>query len=88
MKVSWQVTGIRQDPYANAHRIQVEENKPSHQRGKYLHPEVFGMPREMGVDYRPEREAEMKRLKEQSRAHDERRTEEMKADLKSGANKN
>ena len=28
VKVSWQVTGIRQDAYANAHRIQVEEEKP------------------------------------------------------------
>ena len=36
MEVSWQVTGIRQDAYANAHRIQVEEDKPTHERGKYL----------------------------------------------------
>ena len=28
MKVSWQVTGIRQDPFANEHRIPVEEPKP------------------------------------------------------------
>jgi hypothetical protein len=27
MRVSWQVTGIRQDAYANAHRIVVEEDK-------------------------------------------------------------
>jgi hypothetical protein len=26
--VSWQVTGVRQDAYANAHRIRVEEEKP------------------------------------------------------------
>lgn len=32
-KVSWQVTGIRQDAYANAHRVQVEEDKPSEERG-------------------------------------------------------
>ena len=29
MKVSWQVTGIRKDAFANEHRIPVEENKPS-----------------------------------------------------------
>jgi hypothetical protein len=29
MKVSWQVTGIRKDPWANAHRISVEEDKPA-----------------------------------------------------------
>jgi hypothetical protein len=28
MKVSWQVTGTRQDTWANAHRIEVEERKP------------------------------------------------------------
>lgn len=29
MRVSWQVTGIRHDAYANAHRIVVEEEKPA-----------------------------------------------------------
>jgi hypothetical protein len=41
-KVSWQVTGIRQDAYAEAHRIRVEEDKPPQERGHYLHPELFG----------------------------------------------
>jgi hypothetical protein len=41
-KVSWQVTGIRQDKWANANRIQVEEEKPTEERGRYLHPELFG----------------------------------------------
>jgi hypothetical protein len=41
VKVSWQVTGIRQDAYANAHRIQVEEQKPPREQGHYLHPELF-----------------------------------------------
>ncbi|HLY92545.1 MAG TPA: hypothetical protein VKQ89_04745 [Candidatus Angelobacter sp.] len=40
VKVSWQVTGIRHDAYANAHRIQVEEDKGD-KRGTYLHPELF-----------------------------------------------
>ena len=40
-KVSWMVTGIRQDAYANAHRIVVEEDKPLEQVGKFLHPELF-----------------------------------------------
>ena len=43
-RVSWQVTGIRHDAYANANRIQVEEEKPANQRGTYLHPELFGGP--------------------------------------------
>ncbi len=41
-KVSWQVTGIRQDAWANAHRIPDEEDKPLDKRGTYLHPELFG----------------------------------------------
>lgn len=41
-KVSWQVTGVRQDAYANAHRINVEEDKPTQEKGHYLHPELFG----------------------------------------------
>ena len=41
-KVSWQVTGIRQDAYANANRIPVEQDKPDDQRGTYLHPDAFG----------------------------------------------
>ncbi len=42
VKVSWQVTGIRHDAWANAHRIPNEEAKPSDEHGKYLHPELFG----------------------------------------------
>jgi hypothetical protein len=44
LKVSWQVTGIRKDPYANVHRIKVEEWKPQAERGTYLHPEAYGKP--------------------------------------------
>jgi hypothetical protein len=35
-EVSWQVTGIRDDAYARAHRIQVEEEKPAGERGVSL----------------------------------------------------
>ena len=42
MRVSWEVTGIRQDAWANAHRIPNEEEKPANEQGKYLHPELFG----------------------------------------------
>jgi len=41
VEVSWQVTGTRQDPFAKAYRIPVEENKPVGERGKYLHPELY-----------------------------------------------
>jgi len=49
VKVSWQVTGIRQDAWANAHRIPVEQDKPEVERGFYLHPELYGAPEEKGV---------------------------------------
>jgi hypothetical protein len=44
VKVSWQVTGIRHDAYADAYRILVEEEKSAAEQGSYLHPEVFGKP--------------------------------------------
>ena len=50
MKVSWQVTGIRKDAYANAHRIPVEEDKAPEARGQYLHPEDYGKPLARGLD--------------------------------------
>ncbi|MFZ0667477.1 MAG: hypothetical protein WAM97_17115 [Acidimicrobiales bacterium] len=40
-EVSWQVTGIRQDAWANANRIPVEVDKKDEDRGRYLHPELF-----------------------------------------------
>jgi hypothetical protein len=42
VKVSWQVTGVRQDAWANAHRIPVEVEKAQTDQGHYLHPELFG----------------------------------------------
>ncbi len=51
MKVSWQVTGTRQDAWANAHRIPVEEIKPNDERGTYLHPELFGAPETSAVGW-------------------------------------
>jgi len=53
MKVSWQVTGIRQDAWANAHRIPVEEDKPINERGYYLHPELYGAPEDRQVTNAP-----------------------------------
>ena len=38
MGVSWQVTGIRQDVFANAHPIVVEQEKPANEKGLCLYP--------------------------------------------------
>jgi hypothetical protein len=51
MKVSWQVTGIRKDSWANAHRIQVEENKQDNERSYYIYPELYGQPAEKKISH-------------------------------------
>ena len=49
-KVSWQVTGIRHDAFANAHPIIPEVEKKGDERGKYLYPVEHGRPKSMGID--------------------------------------
>jgi hypothetical protein len=51
VKVSWQVTGTRQDAWAKKNRIKVEEDKSERERGHYLHPEAFRKDEERGVDW-------------------------------------
>jgi hypothetical protein len=49
VEVSWQVTGIRHDAYANMHRIPVEERKAEAERGFYLHPDAFNQPESKSI---------------------------------------
>ena len=63
MEVSWQVTGIRQDAWANAHRIPVEVEKPERERGYYIHPELYGAPEEKSIEWARHPDL-MKRMKE------------------------
>jgi hypothetical protein len=51
-KVSWQVTGIRHDPWANANRMPTEEDKPADEAGKYLYPEAYNLPESRGINHR------------------------------------
>lgn len=44
VEVSWQVTGIRNDPYAKANPVIPELEKPVPEKGTYLNPEVYGQP--------------------------------------------
>ena len=64
MKVSWQVTGVRQDAYMRAHPMKVEVEKSEKERGHYLRPELFDQPEEKSVDWARNPEL-MKRIKEQ-----------------------
>jgi hypothetical protein len=49
VRVSWQVTGVRKDPFANLRRIVIEEETPADERGLYLHPEAHGKPESQGI---------------------------------------
>jgi hypothetical protein len=64
VKVSWQITGIRQDAWANANRIPVEEDKPEKERDSYLHPALFNKPPEKSIEWARHPQAK-KKLAEQ-----------------------
>ncbi|MGH7244156.1 MAG: hypothetical protein ACREJD_12140 [Phycisphaerales bacterium] len=51
MKVSWLVTGTRNDPYAQYHRIVPEVEKKDEDKGLYLHPADYGQPveKQLGI---------------------------------------
>ena len=51
MKVSWQVTGVRQDKWAEANRIQVIVDKKPNEKGLYRHPELYGLGLEKRSDH-------------------------------------
>jgi len=51
LKVSWQVTGVRQDAWAKAHRLVAESKKTGANRGRYLHPEAHGKSLKSSIGY-------------------------------------
>ncbi|HMK25069.1 MAG TPA: hypothetical protein VK483_03500 [Chitinophagaceae bacterium] len=51
VKVSWQVTGIRHDAYAEKNRIPNTVEKEAQNKGKYLTPEAFNQPKSKGIGY-------------------------------------
>ena len=61
--MSWQVTGVRQDAYAKANPLVVEEGKDAQLRGFYIHPELYGAPDEKQIEWARHPEM-MKRMKE------------------------
>jgi hypothetical protein len=52
-QVCWQVTGVRQDAWAQKHPLRVERAKKRKDRGKYLNPEAFGKPRSEAIHQAP-----------------------------------
>ena len=43
LEVSWQITAVRNDPYAQSNPIQVETQKVPSQQGTYINPEAYGV---------------------------------------------
>lgn len=60
LEVSWQITGIRKDKYAQANPIEVEKKKTASQLGKYLHPELYGYGADKSLSPNPAANAELK----------------------------
>jgi trimeric autotransporter adhesin len=54
VKVSWQVTGRREDAYMQAHPFKPEQEKPENERGSYLYPAGFGQPASKAIGMAPE----------------------------------
>ena len=50
VKVSWQVTGVRNDAWAQRHRVVDVVDKGAN-RGKYLYPELYGQPNTSRIGY-------------------------------------
>jgi hypothetical protein len=44
IKISWQITAVRQDAFAKAHPLVVEQEKAADERGNYVHPELYEQP--------------------------------------------
>ena len=49
MKVCWQVTGSRRDPWAAANPFEVKQEKREEERGCYLKPSLYNAPEEQRV---------------------------------------
>jgi hypothetical protein len=55
MKVCWQLTGSRKDPWAAANPFEVEQEKPQEERGRYLDPSLYDAPEEQRIMMEPPR---------------------------------
>jgi len=51
VKVSWRVEAIRNDRWVREYGFQTEQDKAGDLRGKYIHPELYGQPKELGIHY-------------------------------------
>lgn len=63
VKVSWQVTAVRQDAFARAHPLVVEEEKQARLKGYYIHPDLYGAAPEKQIEWARHPQI-MKKIKE------------------------
>jgi hypothetical protein len=66
VKVSWQVTGVRQDAYVTAHPLVVEEEKEDRFKGYFINPDLHGASEEKQIEWA--RNPEMMRMIKETRA--------------------
>ncbi|MGC8785440.1 MAG: hypothetical protein ACP5RN_13770 [Armatimonadota bacterium] len=59
VKVSWRVEAIRNDRWVQEYGYQTTQEKEDAIKGKYLNPELYGQPKELGIHYHPEPEREV-----------------------------
>jgi hypothetical protein len=52
LKISWQVTALRSDPYIERYGAPVEMEKPEGEKGTYIFPELYDQPEELSLNYR------------------------------------
>jgi hypothetical protein len=53
VRLSWQLTGVRDDASARRSALTVEAVKRPHERGRYVEPSLYGRPRSRGLRHRP-----------------------------------
>ena len=66
LKISWEVTGRRQDAWAESNPLIPEVPKTGDESGKYIHPTLYGAPEEAGLEYEQHRRI-MESIKEARR---------------------
>ena len=55
-KVSWRIEAVRNDPWVRTKGAAVEVEKQGVEKGTYQHPELYGQPKEKGMNYDATRE--------------------------------
>ncbi|HLV43282.1 MAG TPA: hypothetical protein VKY37_13455 [Brumimicrobium sp.] len=66
VKVSWELTGVRNDPYMKQNPYEAEVDKKEGEIGRYLSPELYNQPKEKGQDYQDPKEVEKESIRTDS----------------------